>query len=153
MIKSYRYIFLLLTLFHCDEEENKFLHKVLGDYRGKIEYFDDTFPGHTNQQPVFFTVKKHGLNNILIQVDYDLSIPVTKSLISTTGNKIITLGYSKKVTYTSDGVTIECGESDLNNWGEMCGYFNETTGQFYILFTWANGSGNNGAIIRAERVD
>lgn len=151
-------VFSLLTiLLSCGEGESESRTSILGDYEGAIQYYTVPFPDHTIYQPVSFTIKKHGLNNILIEInsDYELNVPVTRSLTGPTGDKIISLGYNKEVKHTADDIITLCGDTEVNDWGEMCGYYNKTNRTITIWFSWertTNSEGSSGRLY-AEQID
>lgn len=148
---------ILLVVFSCSDEENEARNNMLGDYEGAIQYYTVPFPDHAMYQPVSFTIKKQGLNNILIKInsDYELNTPVTKSLTGPTGDKIITLGYNKEVEHTADDIMTLCGSTEVNDWGEMCGFYNKTERTITLWFAWertTNSEGSSGRLY-AEHVD
>jgi hypothetical protein len=138
-------------LIGCDKEDsvrNPLPDKVVGTYEGFLNYGEIPIGDDEMVEPVTFNIVREGESDIKISTSFDLVVNVSRTFsASSNGDEIVTLGEGVNIKYNSSGVEIACGGSNWNNWGEMCGYYNVTTGKLTISFAWSDGTiGGSGYI-------
>lgn len=149
-----RLLLISIVLIGCDrpEDHDPLPDKVVGTYEGFLNYGEIPIGDDDMVEPVTFDIVREGKNNIRISTTFDLVIKVSRTFISDfDGDEIVTLGEGTDVKHNSNGIEIVCGDSDWNNWGEMCGYYNVASGKLNISFAWSDGTTGGSGYIFAYR--